>query len=46
MIFNPANFSLNVFAAKNSPVRLLVRDFQWLLPSKKIKSALPVFEFF
>ena len=35
MIFNSPNFSLNVFAAKNSPVRLLVRDCQCLLPSKK-----------
>ena len=45
-IFNPPNFSLNVFAAKNSPVRLLVRDCQCLLSSKKIKSVLPAFEFF
>ena len=27
IIFNAPNFSLNVFAAKNSPVRLLVRNF-------------------
>ena len=46
MIFNPPNFSLNIFADKNSPVRLLVRDCQCLLPSRKRKSVLPVFEFF
>ena len=27
IIFNPPNLSLNVFADKNSPVRLLVRDY-------------------
>ena len=37
MIFNPPNVSLNVFAAKKSPVHLLVRDCQ--LP----KSVLPIF---
>ena len=46
MIFNPTNFSLSVFAAKNSPVRLLVRDCHWLLPSTKSKPVSPVFEFF
>ena len=49
MIFNPPNFSVNVFAAKISPVRLLVRDCQ-LLSSKScvvcFKSVLPVFEIF
>ena len=46
MTFNPPNFSLNVFVAKNSPVSLLVRDCQCLSPSRKSKSVLPVFEFF
>ena len=43
MIFKPTNFSLNVFGAKNSPVCLLVRDCQCLLPSRKSNSILPVF---
>ena len=46
MIFNPPNFYLNVFDAKDSPVRLLVRDSQCLLPARKSRSVLPVFEFF
>ena len=46
MIFNPPNVSLNVFGAKNSPVLLLLRDCQYLLPSKKSNSILFVFEFF
>ena len=46
MIFNPTNFSPNLFAAKNSPLRLLLRGCQCLLPSKQSKSVLPVFEFF
>ena len=46
MIFNPPNFYLNVFGVKNSPIRLLVRDCQLLLPSRKRNSALPVFEGF
>ena len=44
--FNPPNFSLSIFAAKNALVRLLVRDFQWLLPSRKSNSVLTDFEFF
>ena len=44
MTFNPPNFSLNVFAAKNSPVCLLARDCQCLLPSRKSKSVLPAFQ--
>ena len=44
MIFNSPNFSLNVFGARN--VRLLLRDCQCLLPSRKSNSILPVFEFF
>ena len=43
MTFNPPNFFLHAFAAKNSPVRLLVRECQ-CLPSKKSGSVLPVFE--
>ena len=43
VIFNPSNFSLIVFGAKNSPVRLLVRDCQCLLPTRKSNSILPVF---
>ena len=46
MIFNLPNFSLNVFAAKDSPVRLLLKDYQCLLPSRKINSILPAFKFF
>ena len=42
-VFNPPNFSLNVFGAKNSLVRLLVRDCHCLLPSGKSNSVLPVF---
>ena len=45
-IFNPPNFSLSVFAAKSSPVHLLVRDCNWLLASRKSNSILPVSEFF
>ena len=46
MIFNPPNFHLNVFGVENSPVHLLVRDCQLLLPSRKSNSVLPVFEVF
>ena len=46
IVFNPPNFSLNVFGAKNSPVHLLVRDCQCLLPLKKSNSILPALEFF
>ena len=46
IIFNPQNFYLNVFAAKNSPVALLVRDCQCLSASIKSNSILPVSEFF
>ena len=45
MTLNAPDLSFNVFGAKSSPVRLLVRDFQ-CLQSKKSKSVLPVFEFF
>ena len=41
MTFNPPDISLYVFTAKNPPVRLLVRDCQWISPSE-----LPVFDFF
>ena len=44
MMFNPPNFSLHVFAAKNSLVRLLVRDCQCLPALRKSTSILPVFE--
>ena len=43
-MFNSPNFSLNVFGARS--VRLLLRDCQCLLPSRKSNSILPVFEFF
>ena len=46
IVFNPPNFSLNVFGAKNSLVRLLVRYCYCLLPSGKRNSVLPVFNFF
>ena len=46
IIFSPPNFSLNVFAVKHSAVRLLVRNCQWLLPSRKSRSVLPVFAIF
>ena len=46
IIFNPPNFSLYVFAAKNSPVCLLVRDCQCLSASRKSNSILSVSEFF
>ena len=46
IIFNPQNFYLNIFAAKNSPVGLLVRDCQCLSASIKSNSILPVSEFF
>ena len=46
MTFNPPDFSLYVFASKNPPVRLLVRGCQWISPSRKSKSVLPVFDFF
>ena len=39
-------FFLNVFANKNSPVRLLVKDCQCFSPSRKSKSVLPVFQLF
>ena len=45
-IFNPSNCSLNVFAAKNSPVRLLVRDYQCLPPSKKASQCCLFLNFF
>ena len=41
--FNPANLSLYVFRAKNSPVHLFVSDCQ-CLPSKKSKFVLPGLE--
>ena len=46
MMFSPPNFSLNVFAAKNSPVCFLVRDCQCLSALRKSTSILPVFEFY
>ena len=42
--FKTPTFSLSVFGAKNSPVHLLVKGYQCLLPSRKSNSILPVFK--
>ena len=46
MMLHPQSFSLNVFGARNSRVRFILRDCQSLLALRKSNSVLPVFGIF